>query len=87
MAYGIPIIAPNIGGICEWLSDGENGILVRPNCSNSLADAINLLVSNDKLREEMGKKGKEQLKNKFKPEQHINKLVDLFTKLINERQG
>jgi glycosyltransferase involved in cell wall biosynthesis len=47
MASGKPIVASNIGGIPEIISDDENGILVEPNDPEALSKAI-VMVSQDK---------------------------------------
>ena len=58
-ASGKPVIGSNIGGIPGILTDNVNGILVPPNNPTLLADAICRLSSNDKLREQMGERGRQ----------------------------
>ena len=43
MGSALPIIASNVGGIPDMISDGENGIIISPN-ANDLADAISRLI-------------------------------------------
>ncbi len=43
MAYGLAVIASDVGGIPEIIKDGVNGILV-PNEANSIADALRRLT-------------------------------------------
>ena len=58
-ASGKPVIGSNIGGIPGILTDNVNGILVPPNNPTFLADAICRLSSNDKLRDQMGERGRQ----------------------------
>jgi glycosyltransferase involved in cell wall biosynthesis len=44
-AVGCPIIAPNIGGIPEIITDGIDGILVQPGDDTALIDAIKSVVA------------------------------------------
>ena len=50
MAAGLPIVATNVGGIPEIVTDGENGFLVEPRNSQQLAEKIALLLQNENIR-------------------------------------
>ena len=54
MAYGHAIIATKVGSIPEIIQDGANGILIEPGDSESLADAISRLATDDDLRTSLG---------------------------------
>lgn len=58
MACGIPIVASNIGGVPDSVSDGENGLLVPPGDPEALADAIIYLLENEDVGKRMGKNGR-----------------------------
>jgi len=45
MACGKPVIASEIGGNAEVISDGENGILVKPDQPLLIADKVRMLIS------------------------------------------
>jgi glycosyltransferase involved in cell wall biosynthesis len=61
MACSVPIVSSNIGGIPDVVKDGENGLLVKPNDTKELANAIIYLLKNEYLRKEMGENGREKL--------------------------
>ncbi len=50
MASGLPIVATNVGGIPELITDGENGFLVPPADPDSLSDAIERLATSSDMR-------------------------------------
>lgn len=54
MAIGAPIIASNVGGIPEIMLDG-NGLLVPPEDDNALSIAIEKLLNEKDLREDIAK--------------------------------
>ncbi len=56
-AHGLPIIANNVGGVAEAVSNGHNGILVTPGNLPELTNAFTLLVQNRMVREKMGRNG------------------------------
>jgi len=45
MAAGLPVVASSVGGICELVDDGRNGLLVPPDDASALADRICRLMS------------------------------------------
>ena len=58
MACGKPVIASRIGGLKDIVSHGETGFLVEPGNYKELAEKIKILITDKKLREEMGRKGR-----------------------------
>lgn len=53
-AYGIPVVATQVGGIPEIVTHGETGWLVPPRDEAALAHAIVELLKNESKRKEMG---------------------------------
>lgn len=54
MATGRPVIASRIGGMPDMIEDGESGLLVRPNDSMALGQAIARLLADPELRKHLG---------------------------------
>jgi len=52
--FGKPVITTNVGSLPEYVKSGITGLLVSPADSEQLAEAIIHLLSNDKLRQQMG---------------------------------
>jgi glycosyltransferase involved in cell wall biosynthesis len=48
-AAGLPVVATNIGGIDELITDNANGLLVEPDNPRALADAMAKVLENDEL--------------------------------------
>ncbi len=57
MAAGTPIVASDIGGFADVLEDGVEGYLVPPRDPDALASAMDHLLSDSALREQMGRAG------------------------------
>ena len=77
MAYGLAIVATNIGGIPDTVKDGEEAILVEPKKPEILASAIRNFIENESLRAKYGKKAKERAKKEFS----INALCKQYEEL------
>lgn len=60
-ASGRPIVASDIPGCREIVSDGENGILTPPGDSSALVDALQRLVNRPHLRDQMGRRGRQMV--------------------------
>jgi|DewCreStandDraft_4_1066084.scaffolds.fasta_scaffold05151_4 phosphatidylinositol alpha-mannosyltransferase len=57
MANGIPVIAFNISGYNDVVSNLENGLLAIPKDVHDLTEKLELLIRDPALRQELGKKG------------------------------
>ena len=53
MATGLPVIATDVGGHNEFISHRENGILIKPNNTNELIEALGKVVSTESYRSEI----------------------------------
>ncbi len=53
---GKPVVATRVGGLQDVVLDGETGILVPPNDSRALREAIDLLMASPELRAQMGQR-------------------------------
>ena len=56
-ACGTPAVGANVPGIRDSILDNETGLLFEPNDVNDLTQKLNLLISDDSLRENMSAEG------------------------------
>jgi glycosyltransferase involved in cell wall biosynthesis/predicted N-acetyltransferase YhbS len=54
LALGLPVVATNVGGIAEEMHDGIDALLVPANDSTALADALERVVTDPALRQQLG---------------------------------
>ena len=80
MAHGVPVIAFDTGGVREWLSHLENGIIVPEKADVTAAGMLGGLAQNPRALAMMGKRGLELAKEKFSEET----FVENFKKLPEE---
>jgi glycosyltransferase involved in cell wall biosynthesis len=83
MAHGLPVIASRVGGIPEWLADGEVGFLFEPGDVQGLADRINRLLFDRPLARRLGQQARARAGSRFT----VPGYVDRFLELLREARS
>jgi glycosyltransferase involved in cell wall biosynthesis len=65
MAMGLPVVSTRHSGIPEAVEDGRTGMLVPPGDPGSIATAIARLLEDPSLRERLGARGRERVREVF----------------------
>jgi trehalose synthase len=81
MWKGTPVIGGNVGGIRYQIEDGMNGFLV--SSIEQAAERIVQLVQDKKLRDKMGSKARETVREKFLLARYVEQYLDLFAEFEN----
>jgi len=68
-AHGKPVVAGDSGGVRDVVQNGVNGLLVDPQNTTAIKNAIIKLYQNEDLRQALGEGGKERVKDFFWPKQ------------------
>jgi len=74
----LSIVASNVGGIPDIITNEENGLLVEPKSSHALAKAIKKLLENKEKREQFGKKISEKIKTDFSFASMLEKTIEIY---------
>jgi glycosyltransferase involved in cell wall biosynthesis len=77
MAAGIPVIASDVGGLPEIITDEDNGILFASGNAEDLAEKILFLTNSLKKRNAIGKAGKKRAED-FSTEKMLQGYFDLY---------
>jgi len=75
-----PVIATNVGGIPELMKDGETGFLIEKGNSTELFEKLSLLLNNPEKSKEMGKKGRNFVKDNFNLDKICNDFLNHLKK-------
>lgn len=81
MAHGVPVIANDIPGMNEVISDGVEGFLVETGNIEMMAERIDLLLGTPALRAQMGEAGRRKVREKFNMAQRAGEFMDLYEEL------
>lgn len=78
MSQGVPVVATNNGGPSEIITDGIDGLLVRPSDPEALASAISKLADDASLRSQMGAKAAVVVGERFSYPQFYRQILDVY---------
>ena len=78
MQQGMPVIATNVGGVCEEVSAGETGFLIPPGDLEGLVDCLRELHDNTNLRVKMGISSRERFAQLFTLEAMLVKTLAVY---------
>lgn len=81
MAGGLAIVATEVGGVPDLLSDGQDALLVAPGDAESLAAAVGRLAADGALRRRLGEAARERAR-RLNSEEVGDRLDQLYRSLL-----
>jgi glycosyltransferase involved in cell wall biosynthesis len=81
MACGLPVVATKVGAVPEVVVDSETGFVIPPNDPKNLAEKLAILIDDEELRKEMGRKGRKRIESLFSVEQTTPMIIDIYKEL------
>jgi len=85
-AYARPVVATDLGSRREFVEHGVTGLLYSPGDRDQLAHSISFLFDRPDLIEKMGANGRARVKTSHDPDQHIEKLISIYSRLASSRK-
>lgn len=82
MSHGIPVVAPDMGGLKELISDGEDGFLVKERSSSAFAETLIRLAENKQSARNMGMYARQKVEKEFSSKKMVQDYLALYTSLI-----
>lgn len=79
---GKPLVSTDTPGCREIVKDGLNGFLVPPKNPSALADALQKLLLDVKLRDEFGRNSRQLVVSRFSREIVVGKTFDVYEDLV-----
>lgn len=78
MGLGLPIVASDISGVNDVISDGVNGLLVEPNSVDALLNRLLFLSENKGLQTQLGETAKQTIETQFSPIDEVETWLDMY---------
>lgn len=81
-ANGIPVVQPRHGSFPELIEATGGGLLVQPNDPEDLVRTLRELLVNPPFREELGRKGREAVEQRFHAEGMAQETINFYRKYL-----
>ena len=82
MCYGKPVVALDVSPINEIVQNGKSGLLISPDNTDDLRNALDKLLSDHKLRIHMGETALQTYKSCFETRKILDKYISLYKSLV-----
>jgi glycosyltransferase involved in cell wall biosynthesis len=79
-SHGTPVVASNVGGMSEVISDGTTGYLVPPGDEKELAAAIVKAFRNPEESQKMGREARRLMEQKFSWDRYLRELEEALVR-------
>ena len=86
MAAGAAVVATDVGGTAEAMTDGENGLLVLPGKPDTMAAAISRLIDDPELTRRLGQAARDTITRRFSLEKMVTATERLYQDLLEQKQ-
>jgi glycosyltransferase involved in cell wall biosynthesis len=87
MACGLPVVASNVGGIPDQIAEGQTGFLVPVGDAEQMAERIRILVNDDSLRLDMGRRALRRAQAEFGLARMARKYLNWYEEILASDQS
>ena len=85
MRAGVPVVASNVGGVREAVTDGETGLLVPKGDVGALKEALERLIADEALRTRLGLEGRRAFESRFRSSIMANSTYQMYVQVLRQR--
>ena len=82
MAYGLPVVASQVGGLSELVVPQETGWLVKPDSPQQLVALVAAAVQDRERLIQMGQQGRRRVQSLFSCRTMVDKTEELYRRLV-----
>ncbi len=84
MAYGLPVVASDVGDVCRAVEDGATGFVTPARCPHPMAVAFEKLLGDAERRRRMGAAGRERVQEHFSSTATARAVADLYDSVLQD---
>jgi glycosyltransferase involved in cell wall biosynthesis len=82
-AAGVPVVATDVGGVSEVVTDGVTGLLVKPGSGSDLARGIEAVLADPAAAWQRSTAGRTLVEERFSHHASMTRLLDVYTELLS----
>ncbi len=83
MAMGLPVIATRVSGTPDVVTNEKDGLLIPPESSEALAEAMKRFIFDPGLRQQLGQNARRRIEDEFSMEHVARQYSDLYSRLCH----
>ncbi len=83
MAVGLPVVATTVSGTPEAVRDQRTGLLIPPESSKAVAEAVIHLIQNPESRRRMGANGRALVRHRFDKTLMVRQVEHVYENLVD----
>jgi len=83
MRAGLPVVASDVGGVREAVSEGINGLLVPPGEPKALAGALEKLIAEAPERQRLGAAARRIYEGRFRFERMLQETMEVYDTVVD----
>ena len=87
LGCGLPVVATRAGGTAEGFVDGETALLIPPNDTRAMADAIARLVRDEPLRQRLRENGIREARERWGFGAYMDRVLDFYHRVCERWEG
>jgi len=85
MSCGLPVIATDVRGNRDLVSNGKNGIIIPSRAPKKMAEAISMLLENKSLRKKLGKNARKTIEENYTWNIISNRILGYYKQLAKSK--
>ena len=82
MAMELPVLSTEVTGVPEIVENGVSGLLIQPNNVTALAEGLEKLMQDPKLRKKLGQAARKRVEERFNIKRNVVKRLKLFAEVL-----
>ncbi|MBI1869914.1 MAG: glycosyltransferase family 4 protein [Chlamydiae bacterium] len=86
MAFGVPVIATNVGGVPEVIEHEKTGLLISPRDPIAIRDAVLKILNHPEKTQKMVEAGCCQIQQNFSEEKMIRQTLEIYEDLLGRKK-
>jgi glycosyltransferase involved in cell wall biosynthesis len=85
MAAGVPVVAPNVGGVPDLVEHERTGLLCDPRSADSMRTAVARLLHDRALAERLAQNARQEAEARFHPKAIATRHVEIYREVLSTR--
>jgi L-malate glycosyltransferase len=82
LACGVPVVASDVGGLPEFVAEGEVGFLRPMGDVAALAEAVGRLLGDEPLRRRLGAAGRRLAETRYAPAPAVDRYLEIYRRVL-----